>query len=232
MKERTSFKDTVQNSVIIKFINAITNVFSSMFSTSVVGGTLISEGMGESLFANSAIKTVYGKRSRRNSGVKKFRRFVSASVEKSRIIRFIQSLSKLFFGLKLRTVGSFFLSYALFASIVLAIIYYPFETNGSFVQFFTLIVMAAISLPFILSKQNIAHILSESKMLSAVFEESLGVDFEQKTRDAKHMKIKSKYFGIAPIAGIVCALLSFKLQPLHFALFIAVMITVMFTKPL
>ena len=118
--------------------------------------------------------------------------------------------------MKLKSIGVFTLSYAIFASLAIIIQYYPFDGSGWFAQVLTVLALLLFSVPFLLSKKNIAETMQKSKLFSSVIIETLGVDFDHKIRDSKSVKLNPKLFGLAPVLGIACGALSVYVPPIVF----------------
>lgn len=233
LKKRTSFKENADRSIIIRLIRAISGIITSAFRRSLTGKISVSDGREDDLYDSCFLKNIFRTQSRRNSAPKKLRRLLSSSIEKSRILGILRMLSKLFFAIRLRSIGFFLLSYSFFATLVWMIKYYPFDGSGWGVEMFAIIAILSPSIPFMFSRQNVAEAISDSKLFSAVLSDGLGIDLEQKKRDAESIPSYSKYFGIAPILGILFGSLSVLISPDVFLVAVVAVISVafIFSKP-
>ncbi|MBO4971250.1 MAG: hypothetical protein J6D45_00375 [Clostridia bacterium] len=225
MKKKVSFKEMTKQSNILMMIRRISAYIVSAFHRSFIGGVIVSDLKEEKLFDEGVTKSILNGQAKRNSPIKKVRHFISSEFERSRVFSIVQRLYQLFFTIKMRSIGLFILSYAIFASLAIVIQYYPFDSGEWLSQTFTVFALIIVSLPFIFSRRNIAETMKNSKMFSSVIAEALGVDFDQKIRDIKNIRLNPKYSGLAPVLGIACGALSVYLPPI---VFVALAVTVLF----
>ena len=203
MKKQGLFKKTVESSVILNFIRGTVKLVSDNFRKSVCGTVFVSDGGGESLFLNGKIGTLLSCKARRNSPFRRFSRFVAAGFEKSFVFRMLQRLYNELLQMKLRTAGSFLLTYSVFSAFALVLQYYTGTVAVNAVDAFFTLLSFALSLPLLASGRTVLDQFSKSRFLGPVIREGMGIDTDEKKREMSGFRSWKRLYEVAPILGIL-----------------------------
>lgn len=231
--KKNSLEVAFKESRIVLAARKITAFVADSFRKSFIGGFLISDGKEEALYNEGMSRRVLNFRAKRNSPVRKISHFALHEFENSKIVGAIMKMLRNSFALKMRSIGLFIFVYSVFAALALVIQYYPFDRSGWFPQMVVVLSLMIMSVALVLSKKNVIEALCESKLIYGVLSEGLGFDFERKTRETKGVVTKLKFFGVAPILGILCGVMTIFITPIEFVAGVMTLLTaaIVLTKP-
>lgn len=231
--KKNSLEVAFKDSRIVFAARRVTSFLADSFRKSFIGGLLISDGREEALYNDGMSKRILNFRAKRNSPVRRISHFALREFENSRIVGALMRMLRNSFALKMRSVGLFTFAYSVFAALTLVIQYYPFDKSGWFPQVVVVLSLMIMSIALVLSRKNVIEALCESKLLSGVLSEGLGFDFERKLRETKGVTTKPKFFGVAPILGILCGVMTVFITPIEFVAGVMTLLTaaIVLSKP-
>ena len=129
--------------------------------------------------------------------------------------------------MRLRSIGLFLLTYALF-SIFALIIMYSAGGEAAFDEFLTVLAIGGAAIPLSFSKRSLISSVSSARMIGPIFREAFGIDTEKKARDVSGATVPKKYSGLSLIFGIVAGTLTVVVSPAAFLNFIVFSFTFLF----
>ncbi len=203
MKKNGLWKRAVQSSTILNFVRGTVNLLRENFCKSVSGAVFTSNGDGERLFRTGKIGSFLSGSARRNSPIRRFSRFVASGFEHSFICRFLRRLYDEALSMKLRTIGSFLLTYSIFSVFAFVLQYYAGTETLNAVDVFLSALLFVIALPLLASGRTVLDQLSRSRFLGPILKDGIGVDIKDKLRELSSFRPWRRLYEIAPILGIL-----------------------------
>lgn len=232
MKNKGLWKRAVHSSTILNFLRGSVNLIRENFRKSISGTVFTSGGDGERLFRNGRIGSLLSGSARRNSPIRRFSRFVASGFERSFICRFLRRLYDETLAMKLRTVGSFLLTYSIFSIFAFVLQYYAGTETLNAIDLFLSLLLFVISLPLLASGRAVIDQLSRSRFLGPIIREGIGIDLDDKLRELSSFRPWRRLYEVAPILGILFGSLTVFVPSSRFVMIFAAIPAVMLISAL
>ena len=214
-----NFTDSVNNSIILRFIFFLSNVLYKNIGSSISAFILTGYEKYQAYYTRSLFYNIFcgGKDGRFGKSMQKVKKNIIIKCENGKIINFILNLADKILTVGLRSVGMLILSFGFYSTIIYllkTLILNQFEITASGV--FVGIAIVIISIPLIFSKQRLYDALKNSVIMNAVIFRFMG--FAEKSFDGNKKNYNGDDFKTANIIayslGMVLGLATYFISPL------------------
>ena len=222
-KLRTAVKESSILSAIRSFVKYVSDAFSESLICSIIAPRTNSTMK----FGNSFSGGLIEGRARRNSKIKKGLRFVTSGIENSMLSAVCRRGFALFLNMKLRSIGFFLISYAVFAGFAHWVLN-SIGVERSFDELVAVLAIGGASIPLSFSRRSLVASVSDARIIGPIFRESFGVDTEKKARDVSWAVTPKKLSGFSMIFGVAAGAASLLIAPTVFIEFIIFVLIFLF----